>query len=81
VLEQAGEPATGASGNIAGVLRPLPSADDNRLSRLTRAGYLATRALLGRLPGPLGGLRRTAPGARTTPRSAAARRRATGLAA
>lgn len=50
VLEQAGEPATGASGNIAGVLRPLPSADDNRLSRLTRAGYLATRALLGRLP-------------------------------
>lgn len=50
VLEQAGKPATGASGNIAGVLRPLPSADDNRLSRLTRAGYLATRALLGRLP-------------------------------
>ena len=50
MLEQAGEPATGASGNIAGVLRPLPSADDNRLSRLTRAGYLATRALLGRLP-------------------------------
>jgi tRNA 5-methylaminomethyl-2-thiouridine biosynthesis bifunctional protein len=51
VLEQAGEPATGASGNIAGgMLRPLPSADDNRLSRLTRAGFLATRALLGRLP-------------------------------
>ena len=50
VLEAADEPATGASGNIAGVLRPLPSADDNRLSRLTRAGYLATRALLGQLP-------------------------------
>ena len=50
VLEQAGEPATGASGNVAGVLRPLPSADDNRLSRLTRAGYLATRALLQSLP-------------------------------
>ena len=50
VLEQAGEPATGASSNLAGVLRPLPSADDNRLSRLTRAGYLATRALLGKLP-------------------------------
>ena len=54
VLEQASEPATGASGNLAGVLRPLPSADDNRLSRLTRAGYLATRALLGRRPMPAG---------------------------
>jgi tRNA 5-methylaminomethyl-2-thiouridine biosynthesis bifunctional protein len=51
VLEQAGAPATGASSNLAGVLRPLPSADDNRLSRLTRAGYLATRSLLQRLPG------------------------------
>ena len=51
VLEQANAPATGASGNLAGVLRPLPSADDNRLSRLTRAGYLATRALLAHLPG------------------------------
>lgn len=50
VLEQASGPATGASSNLAGVLRPLPSADDNRLSRLTRAGYLATRALLERLP-------------------------------
>lgn len=50
VLEAADEPAAGASGNLAGVLRPLPSADDNRLSRLTRAGFLATRALLGELP-------------------------------
>ncbi len=50
VLEAADGPATGASSNLAGVLRPLPSADDNRLSRLTRAGYLATRALLGSLP-------------------------------
>lgn len=50
VLEQADGPATGASSNLAGVLRPLPSADDNRLSRLTRAGYLATRRLLGQLP-------------------------------
>jgi len=50
VLEQAEAPAAGASGNLAGVLRPLPSADDNRLSRLTRAGYLATRALLEELP-------------------------------
>lgn len=51
VLEQADGPATGASSNLAGVLRPLPSADDNRLSRLTRAGYLATRALLTATPG------------------------------
>lgn len=50
VLEQAPGPATGASCNLAGMLRPLPSSDDNRLSRLTRAGYLATRALLGTLP-------------------------------
>ena len=50
VLEQAAEPATGASCNLAGMLRPLPSADDNRLSRLTRAGFLSVRALLARLP-------------------------------
>ncbi|MDP3537573.1 MAG: bifunctional tRNA (5-methylaminomethyl-2-thiouridine)(34)-methyltransferase MnmD/FAD-dependent 5-carboxymethylaminomethyl-2-thiouridine(34) oxidoreductase MnmC [Azonexus sp.] len=50
VLEQASAPATGASSNIAGIFRPLPSADDNRLSRLTRAGFLATRALLAELP-------------------------------
>jgi len=50
VLEQAAEPGQGASSNLAGMLRPLPSADDNRLSRLTRAGFLATRALLARLP-------------------------------
>jgi tRNA 5-methylaminomethyl-2-thiouridine biosynthesis bifunctional protein len=46
VLERAPAPGAGASGNIAGVLRPLPSMDDNRLARLTRAGFLATRALL-----------------------------------
>ncbi|UCV12855.1 bifunctional tRNA (5-methylaminomethyl-2-thiouridine)(34)-methyltransferase MnmD/FAD-dependent 5-carboxymethylaminomethyl-2-thiouridine(34) oxidoreductase MnmC [Dechloromonas denitrificans] len=50
VLESRASPGDGASGNIAGMLRPLPSADDNRLSRLTRAGYLATRALLAQLP-------------------------------
>jgi tRNA 5-methylaminomethyl-2-thiouridine biosynthesis bifunctional protein len=50
VLEQAAEPGQGASSNLAGMLRPLPSADDNRLSRITRAGFLATRALLARLP-------------------------------
>ena len=50
VLEANSAAGDGASGNLAGVLRPLPSADDNRLSRLTRAGYLATRALLQTLP-------------------------------
>ncbi|MDR0776951.1 MAG: bifunctional tRNA (5-methylaminomethyl-2-thiouridine)(34)-methyltransferase MnmD/FAD-dependent 5-carboxymethylaminomethyl-2-thiouridine(34) oxidoreductase MnmC [Azonexus sp.] len=50
VLEQAAGPGYGASSNLAGMLRPLPSADDNRLSRLTRAGFLATRALLETLP-------------------------------
>jgi len=43
VIEAASAPAMGASGNLAGVLRPLPSLDDNRLARLTRAGALAGR--------------------------------------
>jgi tRNA 5-methylaminomethyl-2-thiouridine biosynthesis bifunctional protein len=51
LLEQEKAPGQGASGNLAGMLRPLPSADDNRLSRLTRAGFLATRRLLQTLPG------------------------------
>lgn len=51
VLEQAATPATGASSNLAGMLRPLPSVDDNRISRLTRAGFFATRARLAALPG------------------------------
>lgn len=46
VLERNAHAGAGASGNIAGVLRPLPSIDDNRLARLTRAGFLATRSLL-----------------------------------
>ncbi len=50
VLEQAATPGQGASGNLAGMLRPLPSPDDNRISRLTRTGFLATRALLQSLP-------------------------------
>ena len=50
VLEAEPEAGCGASSNLAGMLRPLPSADDNRLSRLTRAGFLATRALLAKLP-------------------------------
>ncbi|EXI90923.1 MAG: tRNA 5-methylaminomethyl-2-thiouridine biosynthesis bifunctional protein MnmC [Candidatus Accumulibacter regalis] len=39
LIERAHEPGQGASGNVAGVLRPLPSLDDNRLARLTRAGF------------------------------------------
>lgn len=39
----------GASGNHAGVLRPLPSLDDNRMSRLTRAGTLYGWAHIARL--------------------------------
>jgi len=41
VLDQGPAPGHGASGNHAGVLRPLPSLDDNRIARLTRAGSLA----------------------------------------
>ncbi len=40
VIESLPGPGMGASGNHAGVLRPLPSLDDNRLARLTRAGSL-----------------------------------------
>ncbi|WP_374450133.1 bifunctional tRNA (5-methylaminomethyl-2-thiouridine)(34)-methyltransferase MnmD/FAD-dependent 5-carboxymethylaminomethyl-2-thiouridine(34) oxidoreductase MnmC [Stella sp.] len=43
LIEQAEAPGQGASGNRAGVLRPLPSLDDNRLARLTRAAFLYTR--------------------------------------
>jgi tRNA 5-methylaminomethyl-2-thiouridine biosynthesis bifunctional protein len=50
VLEQNTAPGRVASGNLAGVMRPLPSADDNRLSRLTRAGYNAMLRLLATLP-------------------------------
>ncbi|NMF89788.1 bifunctional tRNA (5-methylaminomethyl-2-thiouridine)(34)-methyltransferase MnmD/FAD-dependent 5-carboxymethylaminomethyl-2-thiouridine(34) oxidoreductase MnmC [Aromatoleum petrolei] len=40
VVDAAPEAAQGASGNLSGVLRPLPSLDDNRLARITRAGAL-----------------------------------------
>ena len=41
--------ASGASGNQAGVIRPQPSADDNILGKLTRAGFLATHLRLEQL--------------------------------
>lgn len=40
VVERHAGAAQEASGNLAGVLRPLLSLDDNRLARLTRAGFL-----------------------------------------
>ncbi len=40
LIDEAEGPGHGASGNLAGVLRPLPSLDDNRLARITRAGAL-----------------------------------------
>lgn len=43
VIDEAPSAGHGASGNHAGVLRPLPSLDDNRIARLTRAGTLAGR--------------------------------------
>lgn len=43
LIDAAAGPGEGASGNRAGVLRPLPSLDDNRLARLTRACFLYTR--------------------------------------
>jgi tRNA 5-methylaminomethyl-2-thiouridine biosynthesis bifunctional protein len=51
LIDAATGPGQGASGNLAGVLRPLPSLDDNRLSRLTRAGTLYGRHHLARLAG------------------------------
>jgi len=51
VFEAAAAPAQGASGNHAGVFRPLPSADDSRLSRLLRAGFLLGRQRFDNLPG------------------------------
>lgn len=46
LIDAAAGPAEGASGNRAGVLRPLPARDDNLLAQVTRAGFLATRCHL-----------------------------------
>ena len=43
LVERAVAPAQFASGNPAGVLRPLPSLDDNYLARLTRAAFFHAR--------------------------------------
>ena len=39
LIDRAAAPGEGASGNLVGVMRPLPSLDDNRLSRLTHAAF------------------------------------------
>lgn len=51
VLEAAPGPATGASGNRAGVFRPLPSLDDGPLARILRAGFLLGRRRFSTLDG------------------------------
>ncbi|VVD64424.1 tRNA 5-methylaminomethyl-2-thiouridine biosynthesis bifunctional protein MnmC [Pandoraea iniqua] len=60
LFERAEAPGSAASGNPAGVFHPQLSADDNVLSRLTRAGFLYAlsqwRTLPGGLPGRADGL-------------------------
>ncbi len=51
VFESASAPAQGASGNTAGVFRPLPAIDDSRLARLLRASFLYGRRHLATLAG------------------------------
>ena len=50
VFEAGPAPAQGASGNLAGVFRPLPALDDSRLARLLRAGFLLGRRQFSALP-------------------------------
>jgi tRNA 5-methylaminomethyl-2-thiouridine biosynthesis bifunctional protein len=50
VLERESGPAHGASGNKAGVFRPLPAPDDGRIARLLRAAFLYGRRHLAGLP-------------------------------
>lgn len=75
VLDQAAQPAAGASGLPAGVVAEHVSPDDRPLSRLTRAGRIATlsaaRALLheGQDFAVTGVLERHAPGERRLPAS------------
>jgi len=43
IIDREAAPGQGGSGNLAGVLRPLPSLDDNRLSQIVRACFLYAR--------------------------------------
>jgi tRNA 5-methylaminomethyl-2-thiouridine biosynthesis bifunctional protein len=56
VIERHSEPATEASGNLAGIVRPLLSRDDNLASRLNRACFLHARRAWAALPGARFGL-------------------------
>jgi tRNA 5-methylaminomethyl-2-thiouridine biosynthesis bifunctional protein len=49
LIDRASAPGQGASGNLAGVLRPLPSLDNNRLAQLTAAGFRHARKHLAAL--------------------------------
>lgn len=49
ILERHGAPAAEASGNLAGIVRPLLSRDDNLASRLNRACFLHTGRAWSRL--------------------------------
>lgn len=49
ILEAQEDIAQGASGNLAGAFRPLPSKDDNLLARITRAGFFYGLQHLARL--------------------------------
>lgn len=51
VVDAAGGPASGASGNLAGVFRPLPALDDGPLARVLRAGFQLGRRRFDELPG------------------------------
>jgi tRNA 5-methylaminomethyl-2-thiouridine biosynthesis bifunctional protein len=51
VFESATLPAQGASGNKAGVFRPLPAQDDGRLAQMLRAAFLYGRRHIAALNG------------------------------
>jgi tRNA 5-methylaminomethyl-2-thiouridine biosynthesis bifunctional protein len=51
VIDSATMPASGASGNLAGVFRPLPARDDSRLARLLRAGFMLGQRRYSKLEG------------------------------
>jgi len=51
VVDAAAMPAGGASGNLAGVFRPLPALDDGVLARVLLAGFLLGRRRFAGLPG------------------------------
>ncbi len=71
----------GASGNLAGVFRPLPSLDDSPLARLLRAGFLLGRRLFAGLPAVRCGWTGALHIARDAKHAATQRRIAAGLSA